>query len=60
MKNCGRFAFYNNIFFYEQAKQPAVSDMLRYFQGLYKGGHGLYPVDHSSRPISARGFAQLL
>ena len=46
--------------FYEKAKQPAVRDMLRAFHGLYKKGAGLYPVDHSSRPISAGGFAQLL
>ena len=40
-------------FFYEKAKtkQPALRDMLRHF-------HGLYSIDHSSRPISARGFAQ--
>ena len=61
MENCGRFAFTITFIFYEKAKQPAVRDMLRDFHGLYKGGGGagLYPVDHSSRPISARGFAQL-
>ena len=38
MENCGRFAFYNNIyFFYEKpkTKQPALRDMLRHFHGLH-------------------------
>ena len=36
-KNCGRFVFYNNLyFFYEKAetKQPALLDMLHRFHGL--------------------------
>ena len=28
--NCGRFCFYNNIYFYEKSKQPALRDMLRH------------------------------
>ena len=27
--------FYNNIFFYEETKQPALRDMLRHFFGKY-------------------------
>ena len=56
MENCGRFVFYNNIyFFYEKpkTKQPALRDMLRHFHGL------LTFIDYSSRPIRARGFARL-
>ena len=38
MENCGRFAFYNNIYvFYEKpkTKQPALRDMLRHFHDLF-------------------------
>ena len=37
MENCGRFVFYNNIyFFYEKpkTKQRPLRDMLRHFHGL--------------------------
>ena len=35
MENCGRFVFYNNIFFLRKpkTKQPALPDMLRHFHG---------------------------
>ena len=39
MENCGRFVFYNNIyFFYEKpkTKQRPLRDMLRHFHGLFK------------------------
>ena len=39
MENCGRFVFYNNIYFFfkekPKTKQPALCDMLRHFHGLY-------------------------
>ena len=43
MKNCGRFVFYNNIYYFftkktkktNKKKQPALGDMLRHFHGLY-------------------------
>ena len=56
MENCGRFVFYNNIYFFDQkpkTKQPALLDRLLHF-------HVYTLIDHSSRPISAQGFAQLL
>ena len=40
MENCGRFVFYNNIyFFYEKpkTKQRPLRDMLRHFHGLFTG-----------------------
>ena len=36
MEKCGRFVFYNNIYFFtKNQKQPALRDMSRRFHGLY-------------------------
>ena len=52
--NCGRFVSYNNIFFFlPKTKQPVLLDRLLH-------SHVYTLIDHSSRPISAQGFAQLL
>ena len=39
MENCGRFVFYNNIYFFcekPKTKQRPLRDMLRHFHGLFK------------------------
>ena len=38
MENCGRFVFYNNIYFFcekPKTEQAALRDILRHFHGLY-------------------------
>ena len=54
--NCGRFVFYNNSnLFTKNQKQNN-----RHFVTCYVISMVYTFIDHSSRPISARGFAQLL
>ena len=56
MENCGRFVFFlqKQLFLVScEVKQPALLERLRHF-------HLYTLIDHSSRPISTRGFAQLL
>ena len=54
MENCGRFVFYNNIYDKPKTEQPAVRDMSRSMTMVYT------LIDHTFRPIRARGFTQLL
>ena len=56
MDNCGRFVFYNNTFFF--AKNQKQNN--RHYVTYYIISMVYTLIDHSSRPISARGFALLL
>ena len=55
MENCGLFVFYNNIYFLtKNQKQNNRLCVTCYVISM------VYTfIDHSSRPISARGFDQL-
>ena len=53
MDNCGRFVFYNNTFFF--AKNQKQNN--RHYVTYYIISMVYTLIDHSSRPISARGFA---
>ena len=57
MENCGRFVFYNNIYFFFKKNEKQNN---RHCVTCCVISMAYTLIDHCSRPISARGFAQLL
>ena len=62
MENCGRFVFYNNIyFFYENLDtKNKKTNKQGHCVTCYAISMVYTLTDHSSRPTNARGFTQLL
>ena len=54
MENCGRFVFYNNIYFFTKNQKQNN----RHCVTCYVISVVYTLINHSSRPISARGFAR--
>ena len=55
MENCGRFVFYHGCFYTKDQKQKNQHCVTCYVISMV-----CTVIDHSCRPISAQGFAQLL